>query len=132
MFLPSFTEFFFEDVEVTKQRTVAYRPRQVKKVREKKKDGDIEDWQSNLEGWKSSRRKKQEDVIERVTEVKRMEQEEAIKASEAAAKRLIGIRCVAAPRPLRGPLWTPCGPLRGPLAPLLNHTQALIIFLRVH
>jgi len=33
-------------------------------------------------------------VIERVTEVKRMEQEEALKASEAAAKRLIGIRYV--------------------------------------
>ena len=33
-------------------------------------------------------------MIERVTEVKRMEQEEALKASEAAAKRLIGIRYV--------------------------------------
>jgi hypothetical protein len=31
-------------------------------------------------------------VIERVTEVKRMEQEEALKASEAATKRLINIR----------------------------------------
>jgi len=46
----------------------------------------------NLEGWKSSRRKRQEHVIERVTEVKRMEQEEALKASEAAAKRLVQIR----------------------------------------
>ena len=64
---------------------------EIKKVREKKKD-DVEDWQMNLEGWKSSRRKKQEDVIERVTEVKRMEMEEANKASEAAAKRLMGIR----------------------------------------
>ena len=69
----------------------------------------------NLRGWKSSRRKKQEDVIERVTEVKRMEQEEAIKASEAAAKRLIGIRCVAAPRPLRGP------PVDPPVDPLGVH-----------
>ncbi|XP_046450293.1 uncharacterized protein LOC124198484 isoform X3 [Daphnia pulex] len=64
---------------------------EVKKVRETKKD-DAEDWQSNLEGWKSSRRKRQEHVIERVTEVKRMEQEEALKASEAATKRLINIR----------------------------------------
>ena len=31
-------------------------------------------------------------MIERVTEVKRMEQEEALKASEAATKRLINIR----------------------------------------
>lgn len=51
-------------------------------------------FKKNLEGWKSSRRKRQEHVIERVTEVKRMEQEEALKASEAAAKRLIGIRLV--------------------------------------
>ena len=45
-----------------------------------------------MEGWKSSRRKRQEHVIERVTEVKRMEQEEALKASEAATKLLINNR----------------------------------------
>ncbi|XP_037086604.1 trichohyalin-like [Pollicipes pollicipes] len=31
-------------------------------------------WQNNLDNWKSSRRKRQEDVIERLTEVKKMEE----------------------------------------------------------
>ncbi|KAF2905394.1 hypothetical protein ILUMI_00783 [Ignelater luminosus] len=54
---------------------------QIKKVEEIKimrqdiKD-EAEDWQLNLDNWKSSRRKRQEHIIERVVEVKKLEQEE--------------------------------------------------------
>ncbi|KAK6641011.1 hypothetical protein RUM44_012710 [Polyplax serrata] len=47
---------------------------EIKKV-EKVKD-DSEDWQSNLDNWKCSRRKRQEHIIERVVEVKKLELEE--------------------------------------------------------
>ncbi|CAH0562651.1 unnamed protein product [Brassicogethes aeneus] len=53
---------------------------QIKKVEEIKKERkevreEIEDWQLNLDNWKSSRRKRQEHIIERVVEVKKLEQE---------------------------------------------------------
>ncbi|RZC35934.1 LIM and calponin -likey domains-containing protein 1 [Asbolus verrucosus] len=54
---------------------------QIKKVEEIKKERkevreEAEDWQQNLDNWKSCRRKRQEHIIERVVEVKKMEQEE--------------------------------------------------------
>ncbi|KAH0816731.1 hypothetical protein MTP99_019512 [Tenebrio molitor] len=54
---------------------------QIKKVEEIKKERkevreEPEDWQQNLDNWKSCRRKRQEHIIERVVEVKKMEQEE--------------------------------------------------------
>ncbi|KAL0276044.1 UNVERIFIED_CONTAM: hypothetical protein PYX00_003716 [Menopon gallinae] len=53
---------------------------QIKKVEEIKKvekvKDDSEDWQSNLDNWKCSRRKRQEHIIERVVEVKKLELEE--------------------------------------------------------
>ncbi|RZF39920.1 hypothetical protein LSTR_LSTR002323 [Laodelphax striatellus] len=48
---------------------------EVKKVKKEVRD-DAEDWQSNLDNWKCSRRKKQEHIIERVVEVKKLELEE--------------------------------------------------------
>ncbi|KAJ8678754.1 hypothetical protein QAD02_014541 [Eretmocerus hayati] len=48
---------------------------EVKKVKPEVRD-DPEDWQSNLDNWKSSRRKRQEHIIERVVEVKKLEMEE--------------------------------------------------------
>ncbi|XP_015124520.1 trichohyalin isoform X3 [Diachasma alloeum] len=48
---------------------------EVKKVKQEVRD-DPEDWQSNLDNWKSSRRKRQEHIIERVVEVKKLELEE--------------------------------------------------------
>ncbi|XP_018327077.1 uncharacterized protein DDB_G0284459 isoform X2 [Agrilus planipennis] len=47
----------------------------VKSVRKDFKE-DEEDWQQNLDNWKSSRRKRQEHIIERVVEVKKITQEE--------------------------------------------------------
>ncbi|XP_063928121.1 uncharacterized protein Smash isoform X3 [Zophobas morio] len=54
---------------------------QIKKVEEIKKERkevreEAEDWQQNLDNWKSCRRKRQEHIIERVVEVKKMEQVE--------------------------------------------------------
>lgn len=37
---------------------------------------EAEDWQQNLDNWKSCRRKRQEHIIERVVEVKKLEHEE--------------------------------------------------------
>ncbi|XP_073987088.1 smallish isoform X2 [Rhodnius prolixus] len=48
---------------------------EIKKAKKEQKD-DIEDWQSNLDNWKCSRRKRQEHIIERVVEVKKFEIEE--------------------------------------------------------
>ncbi|KAL6438876.1 hypothetical protein ACFW04_003740 [Cataglyphis niger] len=48
---------------------------EVKKIKQEVRD-DPEDWQSNLDNWKSSRRKRQEHIIERVVEVKKLELEE--------------------------------------------------------
>lgn len=48
---------------------------EIKKAKKEQKD-DIEDWQSNLDNWKCSRRKRQEHIIERVVEVKKFELEE--------------------------------------------------------
>ncbi|XP_029044914.2 calponin homology domain-containing protein DDB_G0272472 isoform X1 [Osmia bicornis bicornis] len=48
---------------------------EVKKIKQEIRD-DPEDWQSNLDNWKSSRRKRQEHIIERVVEVKKLELEE--------------------------------------------------------
>ncbi|XP_046984699.1 uncharacterized protein LOC124554999 isoform X5 [Schistocerca americana] len=47
---------------------------EVKKIKEKR--DEAEDWQSNLDNWKNSRRKRQEHIIERVVEVKKFELEE--------------------------------------------------------
>ncbi|XP_017769787.1 PREDICTED: LIM domain only protein 7 isoform X2 [Nicrophorus vespilloides] len=54
---------------------------QIKKVEEVKQARqevreEAEDWQHNLDNWKSSRRKRQEHIIERVEEVKKLEQQE--------------------------------------------------------
>ncbi|XP_066998777.2 calponin homology domain-containing protein DDB_G0272472 isoform X2 [Anabrus simplex] len=48
---------------------------EVKKMKQQVKE-EAEDWQSNLDNWKSSRRKRQEHIIERVVEVKKLELEE--------------------------------------------------------
>ncbi|XP_054270067.1 uncharacterized protein LOC128991302 isoform X2 [Macrosteles quadrilineatus] len=48
---------------------------EVKKVKPERRD-EAEDWQSNLDNWKVSRRKRQEHIIERVVEVKKLELEE--------------------------------------------------------
>ncbi|XP_033222059.1 uncharacterized protein LOC117176113 isoform X2 [Belonocnema kinseyi] len=48
---------------------------EVKKIKQEVRE-DPEDWQSNLDNWKSSRRKRQEHIIERVVEVKKLELEE--------------------------------------------------------
>lgn len=47
----------------------------VKKVQEEKKE-EPEEWQCNLDSWKSSRRKRVEHIIDRVVEVKKFELEE--------------------------------------------------------
>ncbi|XP_044741538.1 uncharacterized protein CG43427 [Chrysoperla carnea] len=46
----------------------------IKKIKQEFKE-DGEDWQANLDNWKSSRRKRQEHIIERVVEIRNMEQE---------------------------------------------------------
>ncbi|XP_023709500.1 uncharacterized protein LOC111865553 isoform X4 [Cryptotermes secundus] len=48
---------------------------EIKKVTKEVRD-EAEDWQSNLDNWKSSRRKRQEHIIERVVEVKKFEMED--------------------------------------------------------
>lgn len=47
----------------------------VKKIQEEKKE-EPEEWQCNLDNWKSSRRKRVEHIIDRVVEVKKLELEE--------------------------------------------------------
>lgn len=47
----------------------------VKKVKDEKKE-EPEEWQCNLDNWKSSRRKRVEHIIDRVVEVKKLELEE--------------------------------------------------------
>lgn len=46
----------------------------IKKVKQEFKE-DGEDWQANLDNWKSSRRKRQEHIIERVVEIRSFEQD---------------------------------------------------------
>ncbi|KAK9890180.1 hypothetical protein WA026_008984 [Henosepilachna vigintioctopunctata] len=50
----------------------------VEKIKKERKEvqDEAEDWQANLDNWKSSRRKLQEHIIERVVEVKKLEHEE--------------------------------------------------------
>merc|ERR1719219_2663521 len=52
----------------------------VEEVKKKKKEikagDDIPDWQSNLDGWKLRRRKQSEDAIVRVSEIKRIGDQE--------------------------------------------------------
>lgn len=48
---------------------------EVKKVKDEKKE-EPEEWQCNLDNWKSSRRKRVEHIIDRVVEVKKYELEE--------------------------------------------------------
>ncbi|KAL3289697.1 hypothetical protein HHI36_023098 [Cryptolaemus montrouzieri] len=50
----------------------------VEKIKKERKEvqDEAEDWQANLDNWKSSRRKLQEHIIERVVEVKKFEQED--------------------------------------------------------
>jgi len=48
---------------------------EIKKVTKEDRD-EPEEWQSNLDNWKSSRRKRQEHIIERVVEVKKFEMED--------------------------------------------------------
>lgn len=48
---------------------------EVKKVKDEKKE-EPEEWQCNLDNWKSSRRKRVEHIIDRVVEVKKFELEE--------------------------------------------------------
>lgn len=48
---------------------------EIKKAKKERRD-EAEDWQSNLDNWKCSRRKRQEHIIERVVEVKKLELEE--------------------------------------------------------
>lgn len=47
----------------------------VKKIKDEKKE-EPEEWQCNLDNWKSSRRKRVEHIIDRVVEVKKLELEE--------------------------------------------------------
>lgn len=51
---------------------------QVEQIKKERKSSheEMEDWQANLDNWKSSRRKRQEHIIERVIEVKKFEQGE--------------------------------------------------------
>ncbi|CAG9759474.1 unnamed protein product [Ceutorhynchus assimilis] len=65
---------------------------QIKKVEEIKKErtkeirDETEDWQQNLDNWKSCRRKRQEHIIERVVEVKKLTEQEELEKSRRKSK----------------------------------------------
>lgn len=64
---------------------------QIKKVEEIKREeketrSEVEDWQTNLDNWKSSRRKRQEHIIERVVEVKKLNELEETEKSRRRSK----------------------------------------------
>ncbi|CAG9816869.1 unnamed protein product [Phaedon cochleariae] len=64
---------------------------QIKKVEEIKKEEkemrvEVADWQQNLDNWKSSRRKRQEHIIERVVEVKKLTEQEEMEKTRRKSK----------------------------------------------
>lgn len=58
---------------------------EVKAVRPEIRD-EAEDWQANLDNWKSSRRKRQEHIIERVVEVKKFEEQQEMEKGRRKSK----------------------------------------------
>ncbi|KAG8228751.1 hypothetical protein J437_LFUL009673 [Ladona fulva] len=59
-------------------QSVVDREKEEKERRRKLSQEAEEDWQANLDNWKSSRRKRVEHIVERVEEVRRVEQEDSV------------------------------------------------------
>uniref|UniRef100_A0A336MS38 CSON005056 protein n=1 Tax=Culicoides sonorensis TaxID=179676 RepID=A0A336MS38_CULSO len=73
---PAYNPLQFVAVKPVKLYKTSDEPKKAEQIKKEVKKEDAEEWQSNLDNWKCSRRKRVEHIIDRVVEVKKLELEE--------------------------------------------------------